>query len=133
MFPRLRRLLITPLIFCICFCTSRPAQANIGYASDGKAIGVIIAVVAVATVAGFGVYYFVHHGHNLTGCAAGSGSSLTLTRDSSQDTYILTGQIQGIRSGDRVRVSGDKVQDRSTGKSFIVSKLSKDYGACKAT
>ncbi len=119
-------------MFCLCLCTAHQAYADIAYTNDGKAVGVIVAVVAVAAVASFGTYYAIHHGHNLTGCISGSGSALTLKREGSQDTYVLGGQLEGIQSGDRVHLSGDKVKSASKEKGFQVSKLVMDYGACKS-
>ncbi len=42
---------------------------------------------------------------------------------------VLKGRINN--AGNRVQVSGNKTRGGSSGRQFIVTKLSKDYGACK--
>jgi hypothetical protein len=133
MLGSVRRLVVTLLIVCLGFSTPRPARADIAYTRDGKAIGVIVAVVAVAAVVTFGVYYAMHRNRSLKGCAVGSAGGLELTKEGTQESYRLIGEIQGIKSGDRVHVSGKNVKDESKGKSFIVTKLAKDYGACRVS
>ena len=130
MFPAIRCHLAAFLILCLCFFTARPAHANIAYASDAKATGVIIAVVVVGVAVGFGIYYAVHHGHSLKGCTVSSSSGLELIPAGDNTHWRLSGDTQGIKPGDRIHVTGNKVKGGS--KTFAVTKLSKDYGACPA-
>ena len=91
----------------------------------------IVAVVAVGAIIGFGIYYVVHHGHNLKGCTASSPSGLELVEDGDKKRYMLMGDVQGIKPGDRIHVHGSKgkkagAQERA----FTVTKVARDYGAC---
>jgi len=51
--------------------------------------------------------------------------------ESDQQPYMLTGEVTGIQSGDRVRVIGRKQKSETGPRQFIVEKLAKKYGACK--
>ncbi len=131
---KLRRLLLSVAVaLALCLSTTDAARASVGYASDSKAAGVIAAVVAVGVLIGVGVYFAVHHGHSLSGCAAtGPGGGIELLNEGDHQAYLLTGDASGIQSGHRVHVSGNKGRDAASGRTFAVSKLSKDYGACTA-
>jgi hypothetical protein len=102
----LKRPLIALFICVFCFTTTKTASAGVLGTSDGKTAGVIIALVGVGVLIGVGVYFAVHHGHSLKGCAS-SGP------------------------GDRIRVSGKKQKRTGGGRQFVATKLSKDYGPCK--
>jgi hypothetical protein len=111
---------------------TEPAMAHsIPTHSDIVWIGVGVA--AIGAGIGVGIYYAVHHGHSLTGCAVSTANGYELQSQGDQMTYALVGEVAGIKSGDRVRVSGKK-EKKSVGanKQFIVEKLSKDFGSCRA-
>jgi hypothetical protein len=48
-----------------------------------------------------------------------------------QKAHLLGGDVNGIKPGNRVRVSGDKQKNGRSGRQFFVKKLSKTYGPCK--
>jgi len=52
-----------------------------------------------------------------------------MVNEGDQQTYALTGDVDGIKAGNRVRLSGNK---KKADKKFVVTKLAKDYGPCKA-
>jgi hypothetical protein len=90
-----------------------------------------VGIVAVGAAIGVGIYFAVKHNHSMTGCARSTADGLTLTTESDKQTYALTGDVAGIKPGNRVRVSGKKSKEKSTGTSqFLVEKVSKDFGAC---
>ena len=120
------------LLLCVlCLATTRTASADIGNVGDAKATGVIFAIVGVGALIGVAIYYAVHHGHSLRGCASSRPDGIELLNDSDQKTYLLGGDVNGIKPGDRVRVSGDKQKNGGSGRQFFVKKLSKTYGPCK--
>jgi hypothetical protein len=121
---RSKRLLLVLLIWMLCLLLTKPADAGIAGASNGKTTGVIIALVAVGALIGVGVYVAVHHGHSLKGCASSGSTGLQLLNEGNQQTYLLAGN----KPGNRIGVSGTKSHP---GKGFVVAKLSKDYGACR--
>ena len=126
-----KRLFTLTLILLMCLCATQSANANVGYASDGKAAGVIIAIVGVGVLIGVGVYFAVHHGHTLRGCTSGSPqAALQLLNEGDGQSYRLSGDVAGIKAGERIRVSGKKAKHGGAAPQFLVSKVSKDYGAC---
>ena len=127
----LKRPLIALFICVFCFATTKTASAGIAGASDGKTAGVIIALVGVGALIGVGVYFAVHHGHSLKGCASTGPGGMQLLNESDQQTYALAGEVDEIKAGDRVRVSGKKQKPTGGGRQFVATKLSKDYGPCK--
>jgi hypothetical protein len=98
---------------------------------DAKAIG--IGIVGGAVALGVGIYFAVHHGHSLRGCAVSGPSGLELQNRGDQQTYSLTGAVASVKPGDQVRVSGRK-QKKSGGAppQFLVDSVTKDYGSCTA-
>ena len=110
----------------LCFLTTKPADAGIAGASNGKSAGVIIALVAVGALIGVGIYVAVHHGHSIKGCASSGAGGLQLLTEGNQQTYMLAGNLDGIQPGTRVALSGKK---KNAG--FLVTRLSRNYGACR--
>jgi hypothetical protein len=110
------------------------ATTPIGGVTKSDVVGIGIAVAAIGAGIGIVIYYAVHHNHNLTGCAVSGANGLELQNKGDQQTYALVGAVAGIKSGERVRVSGKKVK-RTAGSTqqFLVEQLSKDDGACSAT
>ena len=123
---------LLPILLLCAFCltTTRTARAGIAGASDAKSTGVIFAIVGVGALIGLGVYYAVHHGHSLRGCASSRPDGIQLLNESDQKTYLLGGNVNGVKPGDRVRVSGDKQKNGGGGRQFFLKKLSKNYGSC---
>ncbi|MGO9775595.1 MAG: hypothetical protein ACLPM3_03285 [Terracidiphilus sp.] len=110
------------------------AQSNtpIGGVTKSDAVWIGVAVAAIGAGIGIGVFYAVHHGQSLNGCAVSDSSGLKLQNHGDQQTYALVGEVAGIKPGDRVRVSGKKAKTSDgSAQQFVVEKLTKDYGACK--
>ena len=123
--------LLPILLLCaLCLTTTRTARADVADVGDAKATGVIIAIVGVGALIGLGVYYAVHHGHSLKGCASSHPDGMQLLNESNQKTYLLGGNVNGVKPGDRVRVTGNKQKNGGSGRQFFVKKLSKNYGSC---
>jgi hypothetical protein len=119
------------LLLCVlCLATTRTASADIGNVGDAKATGVIFAIVGVGALIGVAIYYAVHHGHSLRGCASSRPDGIQILNEGDRQTYLLGGDVNGIKPGDRVRVSGDKQKNGGSNRQFFVKKLSKNYGSC---
>ena len=127
----LKRPLIVLLLCILCFTTTKTASAGIAGASNGKTAGVLIALVGAGALIVVGVYFAVHHGRSLKGCASSGPGGMQLLNESDQQTYALAGDVDGINPGNRVRVSGNKQKPTGGGRQFVATKLSKDYGPCK--
>lgn len=111
---------------------SAKAQDRIQILSKGQEVGIVAGIAGAGAAVGIGIYFAVHHGHSLRGCAVSGPNGLQLQNQGDQQTYALTGEVADIKPGDRVRVSGKK-EKKSAGdpQDFLVAKLTKDYGACK--
>ena len=102
--------------------------------STGEIVGIAVGIVAAGAALGVGIYFAVKHSHTVTGCARSTADGMTLTTASDKHTYSLTGDVAGIKPGNRVRVSGKKEKEKSTGSAqFLVEKVSKDFGACSVS
>lgn len=129
----LKRSLISLLIPLFFLLTAPVAKADLPYSSNNaKNAGVIIGGVAVVAGIGFLIYYSVHHGQSLKGCVASTPDGLQLVNERDQRSYDLTGETASIKPGDRVRVKGKKIKGDPNHKQFVVTKLPKDYGVCRA-
>jgi hypothetical protein len=109
------------------------SSTPIGGVTKSDAVGIGIAVGVIGAGIGIGIYYAVHHGHSLNGCAVSGASGLELQNHGDLQTYALVGEVAGIKPGDRVRVAGKKEKKSGGGtQQFVVEKLTRDYGACTA-
>ncbi len=128
-----RRNLLAVIAVCVLLVTtSDTAKAQIGV-TNTQARWIVVGIAAIGAGIGIGIFYAFHHGHSLDGCALSGPNGFELQNRGDQQTYALIGEVAGVKPGDRVRVSGKKDKKKSGGpQQFLVEKLTKDYGACKA-
>jgi hypothetical protein len=109
------------------------AKAQIGV-TKSQADWIVVGIAAIGAGIGLGIYFAVRpRGHSLTGCAGSGPDGPELVSENDQQTYALTGELAGIKSGERIRVSGKKEKKKASApQQFLVEKLNKDFGACKA-
>lgn len=103
---------------------------TIGGVSNGDIAGAI-AGVAAAGAAGAIILVHEHNVHTLKGCVSSDAGGLRMENAGDKRSYALTGDTAGIKSGERVKLSGKKMKGNKDHPQFAVSKLTKDYGACK--
>jgi hypothetical protein len=133
---RRNQTLFAVLVLCVAFAfADRPAEASIP--TGGQVAWIGVAIGAAGAAIGIGIYYAVRHNRSVTGCAVSgpngtTANGMTLTSESDKQTYALTGDVAGIKPGDRVRVSGKKSKQKFAGvQQFLVEKVSRDFGACR--
>jgi hypothetical protein len=113
-----------------------PASCNehIG-PSTGEVVGIAAAIGAVIVV-GTVVLVEVHKSHHtIKGCVTTGPSGLTVVNESDKKTYALTGVGANVKVGDIIKVNGNKEKkqlDSAGNEDFVVTKMNKDYGPCKA-
>jgi hypothetical protein len=102
-------------------------------ATNGQIAGVLVGIAAAGAAIGVGVYFLVRHDHTLIGCTSSGVNGLELLNDGDHQRYNLIGTTADIKEGARIRVSGKK-KGKSTGggQTFLVEKLSKNFGPCHA-
>lgn len=108
------------------------SSTPIGGVTNSDVVWIGVAIGAIGAGVGIGIYYAVHHGNSLNGCAVSGSDGLQLQNRGDGQTYALTGEVAAIKPGDRVRVSGKKPRQSGGGaREFVVERLTKDYGACE--
>lgn len=125
-----KRILANVLI-CASLATvsNKPAKAD-SIVPRSEVIAIGIAMGAVGVGIGFGIYYAAHHGHSLTGCTASRANQLELV-DKEARRYLLVGNVETLKPGERVRVSGKHVKDANGATSkYWVKQVSRDLGTC---
>ncbi|MFZ0743936.1 MAG: hypothetical protein WAM85_06000 [Terracidiphilus sp.] len=107
----------------------RPSADQI--VSRAQVAGIGVGIAGIGAAIGIGVFYAVHHGHSMTGCAVSAPNALQLQNQGDRQMYDLVGALKGINPGERVRVVGKKQkQNPGVPRQFLVEKVSKDFGAC---
>lgn len=130
MTARLRRHLAKVLVCALVTASAATANAQIGV-TKSQARWIVVGIAAIGAGIGLGIYFAIHHGHSIKGCAASGPDGLQLQNQGDQKTYALVGETASIKPGERVRVSGKKAKTASGGSpQFIVEKFNRDYGSC---
>jgi hypothetical protein len=123
------------LLFCasLLLLSAKPAAASIP--TQGQVVLIFVGVAAIGAVIGVGIYYAARHNGagSLTGCAIASDTGLSLQHEGDPFTYTLLGDTAAVKPGERIRISGKKRKAYPSGNhEFLVDKISKVYGPCKA-
>jgi hypothetical protein len=125
-------------IFLLCLCllpVQTPAQIGQIGPSNGQVGAIIGGIAGCGAAIGVVVYFALTRPPSIKGCAVTGPNGLELKNEGDGQTFQLLGITSDVKPGDRVRVRGKK---KAIGKSgsgnptFLVEKLAKDYGACKA-
>lgn len=103
--------------------------------SNGEIIGIGVGITA-AVVVGVVVLVEVNKSHHtIKGCVSSGPDGIQVESESDKKVYSLVSSPANVKVGDIVQLRGkkEKLQKGSTGnQQFIVAKISKDYGPCKA-
>jgi hypothetical protein len=103
--------------------------------TKGQIIGAAVGVGAVITV-GTIVIVEVHKSHHrIKGCVTVGPDGVLVHNDGDQKIYALTGITANVKVGDIVKVNGNKnkkQKDSAGDEDFMVTRINKDYGPCKA-
>ena len=101
--------------------------------TPGEAIGIVVGSAAAITVV---TIVLVHNAHpTIKGCVTAGPDGIHLRNEGDQKIYALTGITAGVKAGEIVKIQGKKnkkQKDRAGDEEFMVTKISKDYGPCKA-
>jgi hypothetical protein len=126
------RMIVAKVAICALLVTAAAKPAKAEFITAGQVAWIGVAIAAIGAGIGIGIYYAVRHNHSLTGCAVSGANGLQLQSEGDQQSYALMGDVAGIKSGDRVRVSGKKGKSHAGApRPFLVEKVGKDYGVCK--
>jgi hypothetical protein len=121
---------LAPLFFC--GSTSPTAckeqqPSNAGIYATAAAVGGGIVVGAVILVE-------VNKSHHtVKGCVTAGPNGLLVRNESDNQNYALVGVTANTKVGDRVKLHGakdKKAKDSSADRTFVVEKMTRDYGPC---
>jgi hypothetical protein len=128
-----RTLFRRALIGTICLGLAVDAAPSRADTLKTDADEVIVGGVAILAAIGVGIFFAVHHGTFIKGCAATGPDGLEIRTQNGADVYQLSGATAEVKAGDLVRVKGKKKHGQSGDvPRFVVSGVAKDYGACPA-
>jgi hypothetical protein len=123
------------LIIALSVALSMGAEAQTSQSGDLNftgykvAIGVGVAAVVIVTVV------LIHHSKNrtITGCVSSGESGMSVTDDKDKRLYSLTGNMAGIKPGDRMTLQGKKIKPKDANKTLVweTKKTKKDFGVCQ--
>jgi hypothetical protein len=132
---RLCVFLAAALVLIALLLDCRPAEAQTGRIgpSGGQVAAALAGAAAAIVVSTVVVVYAVRRPPTITGCAVSGANGLTLENDSDHQSFMLNGEMSGIKAGDRVKIQGKKQKGDGTARGFTVLKLKHDYGACPVT
>jgi hypothetical protein len=109
----------------------RPADQTIG-ATHGQIAGAIAGIAGAGAAVGIIAYVAIKHNHSVTGCAESGPNGMQLTSEPDRKPYVLVGNVAGIKTGERVRVSGRRSKAKSADPTeFLVEKVARDFGPCE--
>jgi len=117
------------LIGVISLVLAKPSRAE-SYQTAGKQIVAGIVVVSV----GIGVLVtvlIVRHNskqNKITGCVSSGAKGLSVTDEKEQRAYTLSGDVNGIKPGERMTLVGKRSRAALT---FQPRQVSADLGACR--
>ena len=120
---------LLPLV-CLVFLADAPhAESQSPPPSGGQAAAIFAVLIAVPVAVGFGVYYAVRSPRHVEGCVADQGGSLQLLDDKHRQ-YALSGETTGVKANRRVRLSGKAGKDAAKRRTFAVTGVERELGAC---
>ena len=112
-------------------CTPPPPPPSHPGTEVAAAVGIVVGV-SVGTV----ILVELHHSHHtIEGCVTASRDGLQVMSLKDKKTYALSGATASTKVGDVVRLHGnkEKTKDANGDGSFVVEKMTRDFGPCKLT
>jgi hypothetical protein len=105
-----RSILAMVAVCALLVSTTDTVKAQIGVTKT-QARWIVVGIAAIGAGTGIGIFYAVHHGHSINGCALSGPNGLELQNRGDQQTYALIGagsRHQAERSGSRLRQEGEE-------------------------
>ena len=90
---------------------------------------VVAAALVVATI------LIIHYSkkRTITGCITSRENGMFITDEKDKQIYQLSGNIVGIKPGDRMRLQGKRVKSKAPDKTLFweTRDVNRDFGACQ--
>jgi hypothetical protein len=110
----------------------RPARAD-KLQTEGEEI--VIGIVAVSVALVVGTILIIHYSkkRTITGCVSSGETGMTVADEKDKQIYALSGNIVGIKPGDRMKLQGKKVKPKSPDKTLVweTKQVNRDFGLCQ--
>jgi uncharacterized membrane protein len=120
------------LIIILCLVLITPARAD-GFQKLGDEIVIGIVVVSAA-IAVLVVVLIVHHNGKkatITGCVNSAANGMSMTDEKDKHTYALSGDLIGVKAGDRMTLEGKRRKENGTTFVFEAHRVTHDLGGCQ--
>ena len=103
---------------------------SLGKAGKEVAIGIVVAAVVVGVLVTVLILHYKSKKRAITGCVNSGANGLSVTDERDKQSYTLSGDTAGVKTGDRMTLKG-KV--KHTGKTLVFEspKMIRDFGACQ--
>jgi hypothetical protein len=128
----LSAILIIALSFVLCMSAEAQIHLNLPGPSGAEVAGAIVGAAAVVVVV---VIVVVHYSkkRTITGCVSAGANGMTVTEEKSGQIYVLSGNVAGIKPGDRMKLQGKKIKPEAPDKTLAweARKVTKDFGVCQ--
>ena len=113
-------------------CLPAEAQNSGKIVSNGTIAGVIVGVAAAVVVI---TVVAVHYSkkRTITGCVNSAASGMTVLDEKDKQTYALSGDLTGVKPGNRMKLQGKKAKSKGPETTLLweEKKVSKDFGVCR--
>jgi hypothetical protein len=120
------------LIVVLTLALAAPARADkLQTIGRNIEIGIVAVAAAVAVVVTVVIIHYSKK-RTITGCVNSGGNGMTITDEKDRQTYGLSGNIEGVTTGDRMKLRGQKLKPKGPDKTLIweAKEVSKDLGVC---
>jgi hypothetical protein len=119
------------MICVLCLALATEAKAD-SLKTTGDLIIVAIVAVTAAVVVVTVLVIKQAKGRTITGCVNSGETGMLLTNEKDKHVYVLAGDTAGVKSGDRMTLTGKKIKPNSGGTlAWDTKGVSKDFGACR--
>ena len=119
------------LIFVLCLALAKEARAD-SLKTDGELIIVAVVAVAAAIVVVTVLVVKQAKGRTITGCVNSGASGMLVTDEKDKRVYVLSGDTAGVKTGERMSLTGRKIKaDSGATLVWETKKVSKDLGSCQ--
>ena len=109
------------------------ATPALGSTLQDNAHHIEIGIVAVAAALVVVTVVLIHHysKRSVTGCVASGATGMSVTDEKDMRAYLLSGDTDGFKPGERVKLSGKKIKPHAPGATMgWQATNAKDLGAC---
>ncbi len=123
------------LIVVLSVVLTQPAEAQAGgrkIVSTGTIVGAIVGIVAAVVVVTVVAIHESSKKRTITGCVSSGENGISVRDEKDKRIYVLSGNTAGIRTGDRITLSGKKVNPKGAGTLIWEAKrVAKNFGPCQ--